>query len=302
MKITTRPRALALPVALVAASLLAQPATSRATLLAYDSFDTYTKDVALKDNTLNDGTGWLAAWGSGGGTVNISDKALTWTLDNFTYGGGASVAVSGANNSSAIRRDLASSVTNGSDIYVSMLFQVVQENGAAGTLVSGHYAGWSPRDGTFASGEDNTLTLGTGSSSGTWAGARVNNNNSTVKTALQYNTTYLVVVRFSGWDGTSYKTTTTWLNPSSGDLASANDSIVATITASAGGSTSFNGLQLRTNSLGTDTYYFDDIRIGTNWNDVVLTQIPESATSATLSALGVSGIVLAAMITRRRFL
>jgi hypothetical protein len=253
MKITTRPRALALPVALAATSLLAQPATSRATLLAYDSFDTYTKDVALKNNTLNDGTGWLAAWGSGGGTVVVSSKTLTYKLGDYTYGGGASVAVSGTNNSSAIRRDLASSVTNGSDIYVSMLFQVVQENGAAGALVSGHYAGWSPRDGAFAVGEDNTLTLGTGSSSGAWAGARVNNTNSTVKTALQYNTTYLVVVRFSGWDGASYKTTTTWLNPSSGDLASANDSIVATITDSAGGSTSFNGLQLRTNTLDTDT-------------------------------------------------
>ncbi|WP_043589474.1 hypothetical protein [Geminisphaera colitermitum] len=275
------------------AAIVWLPDTARAALLAHDNFDSYTLAESLK--TQDGGTGWKGAWDSQVATTSIADKLLTYTLGDFTYGGGKSLAVSGANATSAGTRDITSVVTNGADVYVSMLFQVVQANNADGTITANHFTSWSPRDGTFTAASDNTLLLG----SSTKAGARVNNQNKTITTDLQYNTTYLVVVRFSGWaedaggGNFSYKTTTTWLNPTAADLTSTDSSIVATITSTAGGSTAFNGLQLRTNSLSTDTYYFDDIRIGTTWNDVVLSTVPEPATHALILALGALATIIA---------
>lgn len=276
----------------VAFILLALSITSvRSATLAFDNFEEYSVGVSL--NGLNGGTGWGNAWtaNASGVSVIISDHLLTYTsTDGFIYGGGASIAVSGGNSIAAAFRDISFTVSDGSDVYASMLFQVTRQDGATGTMIDNPFTSWSPRDGAFDAAVDNSLVIGGNAR----ARARVNNQTISVTTPLQYNTTYLVVVCFSGWDDGSYKTTTTWLNPSIDDLNSGNAAIRATITQTAGGSTLFDGLQLRTNALGVGseahTFYFDDIRIGTDWMDVV--PIPEPSTGTQLFTIFAAGAVV----------
>lgn len=297
-----------LPLASLAAGLFTLPTTGlQAAILAYDGFDYETGSIITPSSTANGngGTGWTSRWNSAAdnpATVVTTDKNISYTAEGVTYGGGNAMSVSGANTVRAAERVFSPTVvTTGADIYFSFVIQIT--GGTAGEAVSGGFLSVSLFDTGFSAVQDNGITF-----SGANAGARVDNQTKNVTTALTYGTTYLVVGRFSGWDADSktYQQTSVWLNPASdGFIDTPVGSIVTTssyasVSTDTGvGSNGYRGVILRTNSLGSNVYIIDDIRIGTGWDDVVLTTVPEPATAAFLSALGVFGV---AMITRRHFL
>lgn len=236
--------------------------TGRAELLAYEPFD-YADGDTLTD--LSGGDGWDGGWyGTGSAAVISSAQEVSYTMGASTYGGGRSLKVSGGSTSAAAVRKLTPSAysSGGADIYVSMLFRI---EGGVGTVVPYRYASWSSLDSGFSAVVDNTAVLNLGSK----VGARVNNETSYVDDLLNYDETYFLVIRFGDWDGVAYRSTRVWLNPECYDEAIDVSDIVAEQLVFAGGSDGFTGLNLRTNGLSTDAYYFDDIRIGTSWRDVI---------------------------------
>lgn len=256
--------------------LVVGPGSARlaAELLAYEPFD-----YAVGANLIGQpgGSGWAAAWtGSGGASVTISSTPAVYSLGTAIYGGGNNLRVSGGNTVTAAARQIATTAfhAGGDDLYVSFVFRVT---GGSGALVANRFTSWSSLDDAFSATVDNTAVLNLSGK----AGARVNNQTQLIDAALNYDTTYLLVVRFGGWDGAAYRSTRTWLNPGFYDASATSAAVTASITQSAGGSTGFRGINLRTNGLSTDVYHFDDIRIGTAWHDVVPKGAPAPAPLAT---------------------
>ncbi|MGZ0655704.1 hypothetical protein ACWPKS_08865 [Coraliomargarita sp. W4R72] len=236
--------------------------TSRAELLSYEPFE-YNDGDTLTD--LSGGEGWDGAWyGSGSATVISSDKEVVYQMGASSYGGGRSLQVSGGSTVSAAVRQIESDDydSGGADVYVSMLFRL---EGGTGTVTPNRYAGWSSLDSGFSAVVDNTAVLNAGSK----VGARVNYETSSVDQLLHYDETYMLVMRFGDWDGVAYRSMRVWLNPECYDESISAIDVTAEKLVTAGGSDGFIGLNLRTSGLASDIYYFDDIRIGTAWRDVI---------------------------------
>lgn len=276
-------------VIIVGAIIAGSLAPLRASPLAYEDF-AYTAGDSLLGNA--GGVGWANAW-SGGSTVtaNVSSTTITKTIDSFTYGGGNSLAISGTTSINVAQRLFASpQLTNGTDIYVSF---IVQYTGGTGTVAAGPFIGVGLLDSSNSTSVDNYVLLNNGTGQ---VGARVNNVSANIPSAtyqLAYDSPVLVVARFSGWNGSNYTSTTTWVNPTANDTSNASISATATSTT---GSDGAGGLIIRANTLGTATVLLDDLRVGTTWADVVA-PIPEPGAYALAAASLVAAITL---LIRRR--
>lgn len=260
---------------------LASFGSAHAVLLAYDGF-AYTAGESIIGQ--NGGTGWTVAWAGNPSTTvirEISSTSITYNLNGFTYGGGNSLMIGGSNLTRVADRSvITTGVTTGQDIYFSYIFQA---QGATGDLASGAFTGWYTRDSTGIN-----TTTGNAFLSGNLqkVSARTAGTTTSGTSILQYGTTYLMVGRISGWDGTSYKTTSVWLNPDLDDLGTPT----ATATSATGGIGAFVGTVLRLNGLEASgsTFYFDDMRVGTTWDAVV---IPEPGVSTLLALTGLGLLV-----------
>lgn len=237
---------------------------------SFEGFDYATGNL----NTQNGGTGWAGAWSVPTVVANsavISTQSITYNFGGTVIGGGNSLLI--RNGSNPLQRDVfAAPDTSGQDYYVSFIFN------NTGTT----FAGWQAKDGNVDLTND---TIGL-TNNGT-VGARVGNSTSTGATGFSDNATHFVVIAYTGWDGSTYRTSKVWLNPSAvGDPAA---SVSATYTGTAGqGSSGFMGLYIRTANFANDNtefMYIDDIRVGTSWSSV--TPIPEPSTTVLLTALGV---------------
>lgn len=259
---------------------------AQAALLAIDTFEDYNTTTNIRLQA-GGGTGWSGAWnvfnnGSSinptAGTAMVTDTEITYTYGGATLGGGQSLFLDNASNGT--QRNVFSSVnTEGSDYYVSMIFQ------ASGS----GFVGWQAKDGDI-----DYLNDSIGYTSST-SGARVQNQSSPGGT-LTVGTTYFMVIEYTGWNGANYKTVNVWINPNTGDQT--NSSVSATYTdsdADAGGSSGFVGIYARTASFTAGGIYVDDLRVGTSWASV--TAIPEPG-SASLAAAGAAALF--ALVGRRR--
>jgi hypothetical protein len=97
-----------------------------------------------------------------------------------------------------------------------------------------------------------------------------------------------------------------WINPSSAaldayavsgnlaDLGAPNTGMVATVANITFGTNS--GIYLRSGNTATTNWTFDELRIGTDFADVVGAPIPEPSAAAVLAGLG----ALVAVVSRRR--
>jgi len=274
--------------ALVSAGVLACLTRSEAVLVAYDGFDyTVGESIIGQDG----GTGWnpSSAWagnnpGSGTVTRSISSTSITYDLNGFTYGGGTSLEIGGANLTRVADRTVnTASLTTGQDIYFSY---VVQAQGGAGDLSSTAFSAWYTRDsGGISTTDDNAFITGNLGKVAARANSATTTNGALT---LQYNTTYLIVGRISGWDegAQAYRTTSVWLNPDLDDFGTPS----AVATGTTGGTGAFVGTVLRINGLESSgtTFLFDDMRIGTSWDAVV---IPEPGTAGLL-VMAATGLLL----------
>jgi hypothetical protein len=305
MKTTTIPRlprlhqgiAMLFPFMFIALCLAAPSA--RADIIAEDNFDSYTAGSSPADQ--NGGAGWGGGWVAGGAAAVLtltddSANLITYTLDDGTVLGsstsGVTLVVSstgtatGLDVNPSISRNIAGAVTDGSDVFVSFIFKYKNTSVADG--------------GTFSSGnqmfqlfalDDSPSTNDASAIAGIAGqiGARVNNSNAVTSpqrnrfaATLRYGQTYFMVVKYTGWNGSAYRSVRVWLDPTTNDETTTDQTVSVVDNGTGGGSASFNGLRLRTNGLNTSRYYvFDAIRIGTTWDAVVGTPtLPASVISS----------------------
>ncbi|EIP98104.1 hypothetical protein OpiT1DRAFT_02554 [Opitutaceae bacterium TAV1] len=305
-------------IALLAAPFLALLSLPRldAALLAYEGFD-YTAGCTIvpnQDTSGKGGSGWTGNWaGTTVATVKATDTSVSWTSpDGVIYGGGNGMAISGGNTTRAAYREFSSTlVTTGADLYFSFVLNIT--GGTAGSNVSGSGGiTVSLYDGDFSNESDNGVAI-----RGDTVGVRVANATYNTKDALTHNTSCLIVVRFSGWNTTtqSYQQTSVWVNPGADDFINTPyGSVVSTagyaswyvapvlaedgVTWTKTGSDGYSGVIIRTSNLDNKVYTLDDLRIGTAWDSVVITPIPEPATCALVIASGMAGIL--AFFRRRK--
>ncbi|MDP0495537.1 MAG: hypothetical protein Q7Q73_04955 [Verrucomicrobiota bacterium JB024] len=271
------------------------PTESSASLVAIDDFNSY---VAGSDvGGQNGGTGWAYAWtvGSGIDVHQVSSKAVTYTLGDFTYGGGNSLMFTGGSTQNSTQRaTFTSADQSGQTYYSSFVFTIEGPTGEeTGTATGNNTISMLAKGNNFSATTDNALFVN-GANSKTQA--RNSDQLASVDTLIQYGVTYLAVVRYSGWDATAgvYETTTVWLNPTTTDENTSDAAIVASVTTDNAGSEGFQGLAFRTYFTNSaNKVYIDDLRVGTSWDSVV---IPEPGTWA----FGLSAGVLAIALLRRR--
>jgi len=275
---------LLLPV--TALSCLVWSGSARATLIAYDGFETYTSGANLSGNT--GGTGWATNWSAIATGVNVvtAGTPLAYNAGAIQVNGGTravSVSALDTTDNVASRSFSAQSGT----VYFSFLFRL-----AVGT---------SDNDFIQFSLNDNTLIANSGSIGdlsnvadanqfatrigGLSGGTSVNSS-----TSVAQATTYLLVGKISKVSSTNYNRMELFINPTT----TTETGVVATQNASAGiSSISFFTVRV-SNIEATDQYQFDELRIGTTWADVV--PIPEPASWTALAG----GLGLLAGLFRRR--
>ncbi len=262
--------------------------SAQAGLVGFDSFEDYTAGSNIHGQ--NGGTGWGGAWvvqpiGGSAGTAAISSTSITYNHGGVTLGGGKSLLLS--NTSNGTQRNVFEAIDNsGSDYYVSMIFQF------SGTV----FAGWQALDGSPDINNDSIGLVNTNGS----VGARVDGaTSSSGAGAVVQNTTYFMVVQYTGWTvaNPQYTTVNLWINPNTGDQSAS--SVSATYTditpTDGGGSAGFLGVYARTIIDSGESMLIDDLRVGTDWASV--TAIPEPSTYSLVLA-GVA--TLSTLCSRRR--
>ncbi|WP_145929077.1 IPT/TIG domain-containing protein [Termitidicoccus mucosus] len=288
--------------ALIAIGFAALPA--RAALVAEDNFDSYTAGSSPTDQ--NGGTGWGGGWVAGGAAavLTLTDdpgNLITYTLDDGTVLGsgtsGVTLVVSSTGTATsldvnpAISRNIADAVTDGSDVFVSFIFKyknTAQSDG--GTFSSGNQMfQLFALDGSPSTNDASAIAGITGQ-----IGARVNNSNLVTSpqrnrfaATLRYGQTYFMVVKYTGWSGSAYRSVRVWLDPTTNDETTTDQTVSVVDNGTSGGSASFNGLRLRVNGLNTSRYYiFDALRIGTTWDAVVGTPTLPAPVISSITAPG----------------
>lgn len=268
---------------------------AQAALLAIDTFEDYNTTTNIRLQA-GGGTGWSGAWnvlnnGSSStptaGTAMVTNTEITYNHGGVTLGGGQSLLLDNASNGT--QRNVFSSVnTSGSDFYVSFIFQFT------GTV----FAGFQALD---ADPDINNDSIGLVNTNGAIAARVDNSNGSTAAGFVVQNTTYFMVIQYTGWTEANpqYTTVNVWINPNTGEQSESSVSATYTDTtpADGGGSSGFLGFYARTTGIdvGTERMLIDDLRIGTSWASV--TAIPEPGSASLLAA---GAVALFAMTGRRR--
>ncbi|QYY36773.1 PEP-CTERM sorting domain-containing protein [Ruficoccus sp. ZRK36] len=295
-------------VALLSLGSFALAATSQATVLAYDTFDSYTSGSSLSG--LDGGYGWESSWSTNVTTDVSSSSSISFNNGSIVRGGGNSLVISSQSSSSAITRSMASdsSTYTGSTYYTSFIFQVNYGTGTSTTVTN---VGYQEGSSFFGVGVDNGTTssvtsLPQGGMNGARAFARVNASGVTDnvdQNQIKYNNTYFMVVEHV-WSGTtnSYSSVNVYLydeaNTISGQVVSYDG------TAS---ETSIEQLAMRVFYIGGgdrngEAYtndvdlIFDDFLFADSFESAT-GAIPEPSTYAALAGLAVLGI---AVLRRKR--
>jgi hypothetical protein len=245
--------------ALAGCALTALPA--HASLIAEDSFNYSLGELVGQSG----GTGWSAGWT--GATAQSDVVEPSTPLGN----GGNRAAALGGNNNNALSRSLSGAV-NADSVFVSFLFRPTAafsnndfislwlDNSASGDHTGAPNLGLkADQGGTGTSDFMSRLSLGYEAYFGT----------------STPNSTYQIVgqlMKSVSGTGNRYDRFRLWINPTIGDANTwdAQASIVS------GGITSFDRVGFRTANLsGVEIAHIDELRLGTSFDDVVPSAVPE---------------------------
>lgn len=226
---------------------------------------------ALTTGELNGQTGSNSISGSWAAVESISevvdlssDMVVTNAAGETFTGSGKALEITG-NNNSAILGNLSTSVT--SDFYVSMIVRM-----SAGDIGINDFATVWFGEGTHIGSPAIGLKTNVGPN-GTDIMGRISGNQEVyASTDLRIGTSYLLVAKISKASSTTYNQLEFWLNPPS--LSEPTPIGVSTGTIAF---EDFDSLGIRSVNLDSDDIVqFDNIRIGTEWSDVVIADaIPE---------------------------
>ncbi|MDR2674299.1 MAG: IPT/TIG domain-containing protein [Opitutaceae bacterium] len=283
--------------ALIALCLAAPSA--RAALIASDDFDSYTPGTSLIGQPAG-GAGWATAWSTGHSAAAVltvsNDPAdrITHTLDNGDVLGSStsgsvlvvsSTATASVDYANMLLRNFETAPDTGADVFLSFIFKIKNLALADGEqLTTNALTAWFARD-AGASAKDTAGLVGLNGR----FGAGFDATRSFVTGNLNNGQTYFAVVKYTGWDGTAYRSCKVWLNPSISDEATTASAKTVTQEDSANGSNAMIGLRVRTYSITTiDTansagryQIIDAIRVGTTWADVVGVPTPAAQPAIT---------------------
>lgn len=271
--------------AMTMASLgLAVASQSRAAIIAYDGFESYTTGAALVGQG-SGGTGWPTDW-AGLTNPQVSSASLTYSSGTVSHNGGSkAMGVTNTNNNSLLSRSFAAQTGT---VYFSFLVRVPTNADWTGN----EFFQFFVSDDTDNS---NSGAIGDMNTGGSGFQARVTSNGTTNTTGsnsvYNLNQTYLLVGKFSksGVNASNYDTMDLFVNPTSltepvtPTSTTGSNSLISSVT----------HFGLRTlNITDGDSFLFDEVRVGSSFASVV---VPEPG-SCVLLGLG----TLSLLLRRRR--
>ncbi|OAM90778.1 IPT/TIG domain-containing protein [Termitidicoccus mucosus] len=245
-------------------------------LIATDDFSGYTAGAAIAG--VSAGTGWAGAWAANAGVTVTGDPAdtVTYTLSNGTVLGGGQALKLALDTPllgtfpRVLERNLARPVTTGEDVFVSFVCKIKNPATPDGSPVSttdNVTSVWLAKDAVPDTRYDTHAYVGyTGK-----VGANIASPSSTtfVSTGLKAGQPCFVVLRYGGWDGSSYKKCRVWLNPANNDETAVSTTLTNERTASTAGYGSEGFLGLCVDTLGINSagryQVIDDLRVGYTW-------------------------------------
>lgn len=280
-------------VALLTAANFLSANVPAATLPYYDALDTYTQNERLGGTT--SGVNWTVGNSTGTGSAEIrSEAALTYSAlsppGDPSGKGIFSTGLPASGRDRGVSFTIETLDANNPTIFSSFLMNVQAAPSGNDRLLAGFRSdngggGFTPRIGLFLK---PTLELALSKNSLTAAAGTTS--------ALNLNTTYLVVMGYQWVSGTDDDVVSVWVNPTplGGAAPAPNLSVSTGIDAVA--NANFGGFHFTLRSVaaqnGGGTYYFDEPRIGKTYADV--TPVPEP------SSLLLMGITAMATRSRRR--
>jgi hypothetical protein len=280
--------------ALAAAAGLASSAASASTV-ALENFAYPVGNLHGRDG----GTGWATAWDADASSFdNVQSTGLTHDVGGGTIGadGSGALRVTGNNDEVAFRTI---APFDGDSLYVSFLFNL-----DAGAVDSADFLGLWFDNVTGGTHNTNRPNIGVADDANNEFFARFH---STVSGQVFLRSggrvtadeTYFVVGRIfksNGGAGNVYDRFSLWVNPG------AWQSDTPLVTAQGTGIASITHVGLRTANLDAgDALVFDELKLGTTWNDVVPLAVPTpSAAYAGIALLGlIPGVRLARRMRKR---
>ncbi len=245
-------------------------------LIATDDFSGYTAGASIAG--AGAGSGWAGAWAANAGVTVTDDPAdtVTYTLSDGTVLGGGNALKLALDTQvlgafpRVLERDLARPVTTGEDVFVSFVCKIknpATQDGEPVSTTDNVTSVWLAKDAVPEIRYDTHAYVGyTGK-----VGANIASPSSAalVSTGLTAGQPCFVVLRYGGWDGTSYKKCRVWLNPANNDENAASTTITNERSASTAGygSEGFLGLCVDTFGINSAGRYqvIDALRVGYTW-------------------------------------
>jgi hypothetical protein len=262
------------------AAALLWPLSVQAALLEYEGFD-YPAALGSSLNGQNGGTGWGAAWADADNDTRIdsANTSLAYPAGVGFTPSGSRIELTATDSSVQATRALGTSMNLNSSsnvFYASALFQT--------SAVTGQTSGIDFFDGA----SNLRWRFGINGAGNFFVGMDPNQASqlATSTTTLTPNTTYLLVSKMSTGTGTN-GLDQVFLKVYDASSIVGNEPTLAEwdLTASGGSSVTLISARLNMANGAGQTNYFDELRIGTTWADVVNpVPIPEPGTISLLAA------------------
>lgn len=272
-------------VRLAAIALVAGPAANAA-LLAYEGFD-YAEADGTSISGLNGGTGWTEAYPTVEGTIRLAN-GLSF-IDHIASSGKSAERLASATLTSN-GRNWAPTVSDGTYWY-SFLMSPTATASNVGRGTFGILQGPGSNQNGFGIRFDFTGTVGPGATLTINANSPVQAPGTNTSFASGWGQTYLVLGRLTV-DAAANTTNDIWVYQNGQSIPTSEAGLPSVMSTTTGASTGINPAMYGRAFGDSAPTFFDEIRVGTSFGDVMAIPEPSAA------ALGLVG--LTALLRRRR--